>query len=156
MSAKILLLKAAIKERLVTSGVWEESAIIIDRQGDYSRMAAVAMGAAANGSIVIIGVAAGDATEEEGLESDLTIPLTILARAVITPDQKPEEELWEATVQALHNFTPVYEGDSGHWTRRVRYQGWTDAPELTRGIQEIAQLARQTIFKVRFSLEPEQ
>lgn len=156
MSAKISRLKAAIKAHLVDSGVWEEAAVIIDRQGDITRSAAVAMGAASHGSIVILGVAEGDATEAEGLETELLIPVTILAKAIIQEGQTPEEELWEATVEELHNFKPVYEGDTGHWTRRLRYGGFSDAPELARPFQEFAQLARQTIFKVRFSLNPKQ
>jgi hypothetical protein len=153
MSAKIQRLKAAIRGHLVDTGTWEEGAVLIERQADFWNDAAIAMGGAVHGAILVIGVASGDATEEDSLESDLTLPVTILAQAVVTPGQQPEEALWEATVRALHNFIPTYEGDAGHWTRRLRYQGFTDAEELLIGHYEVAQLARQTVFKARFSLE---
>lgn len=154
--SKLHLLRASIKATLVDAGIWEDAAVIIDRQSDFWNDVSVAMSAATNDAILVIGVARGDSTEEDGLENDLTIPVTLLATNTLSPGQMPEELLWERTVQHLHNRVLDYAGAVDHWTFRMRYQGFTDAAELVEANLDVVQLARQTVFKVKFSLTPEQ
>jgi hypothetical protein len=150
--SKLRDLRQAIADSLVTAGIWQADAILIERQSDFWNDVATAMSAAKHGSILVIGVARGDATEEDELENDLTIPITILAQAACAPDQTPEEDLWEDTVRHLHGRILDYPGGGTHYSQRLRYQGFTDAPELVDGAFEVAQLARQTLFKIRLSL----
>lgn len=152
MIAKLERLRAAIKAGLVDAGIWEDAAIITGRQVDLWNDIAVAIQAAAHGTILVIGVAAGDATEEGELMNDLTVVVTLIAKNQLTPDQVPEEKLWEDTVKLLHDSIPVYEGGIDDWPYRLRYQGFTDADFLLEDHEDIAQLARQTSFKVRMPL----
>lgn len=155
-TSKLHKLRAAIKATLVDAGIWDEGAVIIDRQSDFWNDVATAMSAATHNAILVIGTARGDSTEEDGLENDLTIPVTILATNTLSPEQMPEELLWEKTVQHLHNRVLDYAGAIDHWAFRLRYQGFTDAPELVEANLDVVQLARQSVFKVKFSLAPEQ
>ena len=149
------LLRRAIRTILVEASIWDEDAVLIERQTNTWNDIAIAMAAAAHGSILVVGIAEGNPTEQDGLEEELTVVATLLAKNTLTPDQVPEELLWEKTVRVLHNAVPSYPGGVDHWHYRLRYQGFRDAPELLDEHEEIAQLARQGTFKVKFSLQPD-
>ena len=155
MKPQLYRLREAIKAGLIDAGIWAEGEILIDHQSDFWNDVAKAMAGARNRAVLVIGVAEGTATEEDGLEIDLTIAVTILAKAVLAPKMIPEEVLWEKTVKAMHGAVPEYEGVSDHCTYKLRHQGFRDAPELAEEHREVFQRARQSTFKVRFSLEPD-
>lgn len=155
-TSKLHRLRAAIKATLVDAGIWDESAVLIDRQSDFWNDVATAMSAATHNAVLSIGTARGDGSEEDGLENEITVPITILATNTLSPDRMPEELLWERTIQHLHNRVLDYDGGVDHWNYRLRYQGFTDAPELVEANLDVVQLARQTVFRVKLSLAPEQ
>lgn len=155
-TSKLHRLRAAIKATLVDAGIWDESAVLIDRQSDFWNDVATAMSAATHNAVLVIGIARGDGSEEEGLENELTVPITILATNTLSPGQMPEELLWERTVQHLHNRQLDYDGAVDHWAYRMRYQSFSDAPELVEANLDLVQLARQSVFRIRLSLAPEQ
>ncbi len=155
-SARLLTDESVQLDGTTIAPVWEESAVITERQTDIWREVAVAVSAATHGCVCVIEDKEGDGSEEDGLEMDLTIAVTILGPVNLTPGAEPEELLWEKTVRRLHNARPICEGVTDDWSRRLRFQGWKSAPDMIPdSALEAVQLARQTVFKVRFSLDPD-
>ena len=133
--------------------VWEEGAVIAYRQTDIWRELALAAAAASHGIVCSITVEVGDGLDDDALETDLTVAVTICA-PFAEPGEEPEEILFEETVQRLQGAVPVYEGANPHVSYKLRYQGWANAIDIIPEAQlEVFQVARQFTFKARFSLE---
>jgi hypothetical protein len=155
---KLQGLRKAIAKLLTDAEIWPEGSVLTTMQTDIWNDVAVACGVATHGCVCVIHTKTGNATEPDSLEQDLTVAVTILAPHTPTPGDEPLELLWQRTISKLHNAQPQYEGGPGEdsWNWRMRFQGWSDAPELIPPrAEEAVQQARQTTFLIRFSLESE-
>lgn len=163
-TSKLQRFRAAIRALLVSEytdpqtgevlpPIWEEGAVIAYRQADIWRELALAVGAARHGIVCSITVEVGDGLDEDALETDLTVAVTICA-PYAPPGEEPEEILFEETLERLQGAVPTYEGGNPHVSYRLRYQGWANALDIIPDAQlEVFQVARQFTFKARFSQE---
>ena len=125
---------------------WTADTIIILRQGDLWNAVATAINGSGNGAVLHIGIAEGKASEEAGLEMDITVPLTILCLPQVEPDAKPEEDLWEALVKFVHDLR--LNGEP--WAYRFKIKSFSDIEVQTDG--GTGYLGRQTSFTKHLSL----
>ncbi len=146
--SKLYDMRAALKAAIIAADIgWVDATIIIKRQGSYWNDVATAISSAKHGAVLHIGVAAGEATEEESLEMDLTIPVTIICKPQVLKSARPEEDLWEDLVVFLHGRRLA---DADHYAYRLRFKSVTDLDIDAGG--GTAYLGRQTIFKRLLSL----
>jgi hypothetical protein len=120
---------------------------VIKRQTDLWNDVALAVNASQDGICLVIGIAEGEATEDAGLEQDVTLPLTLVVPPSLTEGATPEEDVWEALVKHVHGLR-LNEHD--HYDYRFRFKAWSDVPvEADDGT---AYLGRQTVFVRKLSL----
>lgn len=148
--SKLYDMRQALAARIISFNIgWTDQNILIKRQADLFNEIATKISAAKNPNraVLHIGIAEGSSTEEDGLEMDLTLPLTIICVPKVVQGQRPEEDLWEDLVTHVHDLR-IEEAD--HWNYRMRFAGFSDIDiEADSGS---AWLGRQTIFKRRLSL----
>ena len=125
---------------------WTADTIIILRQGDLWNAVATAIETSANGAVLHIGIAEGTASEEAGLELDISVPLTILCLPQVEEDAKPEEDLWEALVQFVHGL----QLNGEPYAYRLRCKSFSDIEVKTDG--GTGYLGRQTNFTKHLSI----
>jgi hypothetical protein len=120
--------------------------IIIKRQGDLYNDIATSIAASKDGVVLHIGIASGTSTEEDSLEMDVVLPVTIIALPQLTDGARPEEELWEALVMLLHD----YRFANKPFSYRLKFQSFED---LEIGADDGTEyLGRRTDFKTHLSL----
>ena len=146
--SKMYDLRAALKTAIVAADIgFVDEAVLIRRQGSFWNQVASAISNAKHGSILHIGIASGKPTEEESLEMELSIPLTIIAKPQVGREARPEEDLWEDLVTTVHDLRLP---GTGFYKDRLIFDGFQDIDIVADG--GTAYLGRQTIFKCRLSL----
>lgn len=121
--------------------------IILDRQTDVWNDLAAAIAASSHGIALHVGVAEGTATEEDGLEMEITVPLTLVATHQTPPGAAPEEEIWEALTAHVHDLRLC---PAETYAQRFRFRSFSDVEMAAdRGTPW---LGRQTVFLKRLSL----
>ena len=145
--SKFLDMRTALKASLIAADIgWEEENVIINRQGSLFNDLATALNASKHGVALHIGVASGSSTEDEDLEMDLTIPLTIVCLPEVVDGATPEEDLWEGLVRHVHDLRLGYDLHSD----RFRFKGFLDLD--IRADDGTSYLGRQTTFAKHLSL----
>jgi hypothetical protein len=145
--SKLYDFRAALKASIIDADIgWTDETVIIKRQTDLWNDVATAISASRDGAILHIGVARGSKTEDEDLEMDVTVPLTIIALPQVAADSTPEEDLWEALIKHVHDLR--LGGDHYQW--RLRFQAFEDIEIDADGGAEY--LGRQTTFTKRLSI----
>lgn len=120
--------------------------IIIKRQGDLWNDIATSISASKDGVVLHIGTASGSSTEEDGLEMDIILPITIIATTQLVDGARPEEELWEDLMTFLHD----YRFANKPFAYRLKFQSFEDLEiEADDGTEY---LGRRTNFKTHLSL----
>lgn len=114
--------------------------IILKRQTDLWNDIATAMQLSADGVVLHIGVASGRSTDDSSLEMEVTVPITIIALPQLIDGARPEEDIWEALVDFLHDFR--FTGKSYNY--RLRFTSFEDLEIDADGGTQY--LGRQTIF----------
>ena len=146
MSA-LFTLRQDLADSIISADIgWEEDTVLLKRQTDLWNDVATAMAGAAHGAILHIGVADGKSTEPDGLEMEITLPVTILCTPALTAGATPEEDLWEDLVRHIHDLRL----GGNHFAYRFRFQSFADSEIEADG--GTGYLARQTIFTVKISL----
>lgn len=120
--------------------------IILKRQGDIWNDIATAINASKDGVVLHIGIARGNSTEENSLEMDVTLPVTLIALPQLVDGARPEEDLWEALVNFLHDFR--FANDA--YAYRLRFQSFEDLDIAADDGTEY--LGRQTNFIKHLSI----
>lgn len=124
---------------------WAADDIILKRQTDVWNDVATALATSRSATVLHLGIAEGAATEESGLEMELTLPVTIVCLPQLVEGATPEEDLWEALVQFIHDLRL---GDA--YAYRFRFKSFSDSEISADG--GTPYLARQTIFTRKLSL----
>ncbi len=146
--SKLYDMRAALKAAILTAlPDWTDETVIIKRQGAFWNAVASSIAAAKNGAVLHIGVASGKPTEEDSLEMELSIPLTIICKPQVSKTATPEEDLWEDLVFAVHDLRLT---EAGLYHYRLIFDGFQDIDIEANG--GTAYLGRQTLFKTRLSL----
>ena len=123
-----------------------EDNIIIKRQGDLWNDVATGINASKDGVVLHIGIARGTSTEEDSLEMDVTLPVTLIALPQLVDGARPEEDLWEALVMLMHD----YRFENKPFSYRMKFQSFEDLEMQADDGTEY--LGRQTEFKTHLSL----
>lgn len=145
--SKLYDLREEIASAIAASEMpFEQDDIIIKRVGDLWNNIASAIHASKFGVVLHIGVARGVSTEDNGLEMNVTVPITLISLPQLTEGSHPEEDLWEELVTFLHDFR--FSGRS--YQNRLRFQSFEDLEiEADDGTPYHG---RQTEFLTYFSL----
>lgn len=139
--SKLFSYRNALKDSIVAADIgWTEDSIIIKRQGDLWNEVATAISAAKHGAVLHIGVASGESTDDEDLNMDVSVPLTIICLPQVEEDATPEEDLWEDLVKHVHGLE--LPNESYGW--RFKFKGFQDLEVEADG--GTSYLARQTTF----------
>lgn len=125
---------------------WTADTIILKRQTDLWNDVATAVELSASRAVLHLGVAEGTSTEDEGLEIEMSIPLTILCLPELEEGATPEEDLWEALVTFMHGLQINQEP----YSYRFRFKSFQDLEIGADG--GTGYLGRQTIFLKKMSL----
>lgn len=125
---------------------FNEDNIIIKRQGDLWNDIATGINASKDGVVLHIGIARGTSTEENSLEMDVTLPVTIIALPQLVDGARPEEDIWETLVNLLHDYRFTNEA----YAYRLRFQSFEDLEIEADGGTEY--LGRQTNFIKHLSI----
>lgn len=120
--------------------------IILKRQTDLWNDIATAINTSDNGVVLHIGVASGKSTEENSLEMEVTVPITIIALPELIEGATPEEDIWEALVTFLHDFRFTLSA----YAYRLRFESFEDIEIDADGGTQY--LGRQTIFAKHLSI----
>jgi hypothetical protein len=140
-------MREALAASIIAADIgWTAADIILKRQTDLWNDVATALAGSETGAVLHIGVAEGDSTEEDGLEMNVTVPLTILCPPNLTEGATPEEDLWEALVTHVHDLRL----GSDSFAYRFRFKSFTDVEIEADG--GTGYLGRQTIFQRKLSL----
>lgn len=146
--SKLYDIRAALKARIVAANIgWTNETVLILRQGSFWNAVATSLGSAKHGAVLHIGVASGEPADQESLEIELTVPLTIICKPQVNKDAIPEEDLWEALVTFVHDLRI---SPTEHFLYRMVFAGFTDIDIEANG--GTSYLGRQTVFKKRLSL----
>ncbi len=141
-------LRAALAASIITADIgFTADSIILKRQTDLWNDVATALAVNAAGVVLHIGIAEGAASEPDGLEMDLTLPLTILCLPQVVEDATPEEDLWEALVRHVHDLR-LSAAEPYAW--RFRFKSFSDIE--IQADHGTGYLGRQTVFTKHLSL----
>lgn len=141
--------RTALKTAIVAANIgWVADSIIVKRQTDLWNdiSTAIACRKTSHRCALHIGAPEGKRADEDELEIDLTMTLTIVASPVIVKGETPEEDLWEDLVKFVDNLTL---GTNTPERYRLRYQSHQDVDLDNDGI---SYLGRQTVFTMILSL----
>lgn len=145
--SKLFDLRQALADSIVAADIgWTANSIIILRQTDLWNAVALAINESEHGCVLHIGVAEGDSTEDDSLEMEVSVPLTILCLPQVVANATPEEDLWEELVRHVHDLRVGTE----HYAYRFRFKSFADIEVEADG--GTGYLARQTVFKRQLSL----
>lgn len=145
--SKLYDMRADLAAAIIAANIgWTAQTILIKRQADLWNDVATAIHCSKSGAILHIGIAEGKSTEDNSLEMDVTIPLTILCLPQVEEDATPEEDLWEALVQKVHDLRLGNDA----YAYRFRFKSFTDLEIEADG--GTGYLGRQTVFERRLSL----
>lgn len=146
--SKLYDMREALAASIIAADIgWTPSNVILKRQTDlYNDIATAINGQRSHGSVLHIGVAEGVATEDDELEMDVTVPVTIICLPQLRDGDTPEEDLWEDLVRHVSGLVLGTE----HVSYRFRFRSFTDLEiTLDRGSKY---LGRQTIFTKHLTL----
>jgi hypothetical protein len=145
--SKLYDLREALAASIIAADIgFTSENVILKRQTDLWNDVASSIDASKDGVVLHIGIAEGAGTEDEELEIDTTIPLTILALPQVDENARPEEDLWEDLVRHVHDLRL----GTDHHALRFIFKSFTDLEiEADRGT---GYLGRQTVFSKRLSL----
>lgn len=147
LMSQLFDMRSALADSIVQANIgWKECDIILKRQTDLWNDVATALAASNTGSVLHIGVAEGDSTEDDGLEMNVTVPLTILCPPQLADGATPEEDLWEALVKHVHDLRL----GSDPFAYRFRFKSFSDVEIEADG--GTGYLGRQTVFQRKLSL----
>lgn len=140
-------IRAALAASIIAADIgWEEGDIILRRQTDLWNDVATAIQTSKNGAVLHIGIADGESTEDDELEMNVTVPVTILCLPQVMADATPEEDLWEDLVRHIHDLRL----GNDHVAYRFRFRSFSDLEIEADG--GTGYLGRQTIFQRKLSL----
>lgn len=140
-------MRAALAASIVAANIgWRVEDIVFKRQTDLWNDVATAINTARHGAVLHIGIAEGDSADDEELELNVTIPVTILCLPQLRSGAMPEEDLWEALVKHVHDLRL----GSDPWAYRFRFRSFTDLEIEADG--GTGYLGRQTVFQRKLSL----
>lgn len=139
-------LRQALADAIVAADLgWAAGDIILKRQTDVWNDVATAIATSATGTVLHLGIAEGAATEEAGLEMDLTMPVSIVCLPQVEAGTTPEEDLWEALVKFIHDLRL-----GENYAYRFRFKSFSESELSADG--GTAWLVRQTVFTRKLSL----
>jgi hypothetical protein len=141
--------RQALKDAIVAANIgWTADSIVVKRQTDLWNdiTSAIACRKTAHRCALHIGAPEGKRADDDELEIDLTMTLTIVASPVAVKGETPEEDLWEDLVKFVDNLTL---GTNTPERYRLRYQSHQDVDLDNDGI---SYLGRQTVFTMILSL----
>lgn len=146
--SKLYDMRRALAASIITANIgWRDETILYKRQSDLWNDVAVALNGSPHGAILHIGVAEGQSTEENSLEMEVTLPLTILCLPQVLPGATPEEDLWEALVSHVHDLRLAANDPFAY---RFRFKSFSDLEIEAGGGSQY--LGRQTNFFRKLSL----
>lgn len=145
--SKLYDMRADLAASIIAAGIgWTADSVIFKRQGSVWNDVASMIAASSIGAVLHLGIAEGTSSEEDGLEMEITVPLTIICLPQVLEDATPEEDLWEDLVNHVHDLRL----GSDHHAYRFRLKSFTDLDIEADG--GTAYLGRQTIFTRKLSL----
>jgi hypothetical protein len=145
--SKLYDLRQALGNAIIAANLgWSQNTIILKRQTDLWNDVATSIEVSQNGAVLHIGTAEGTATEDDGLEMEVTVPITILCLPELVEGATPEEDLWEALVLFVHDLRL----DNLHHSYRFRFKSFSDLEIEADG--GTGYLGRQSIFTRKLSL----
>jgi hypothetical protein len=145
--SKLYDIRQALADSIAEAGIVPADAIVIKRQTDLWNDVALAVNASQDSICLHIGIAAGDATEPDELEMEVTVPLTLIVPPSIVDGATPEEDVWEALVKHVHDLRL---NESDHYAYRFRFKSFAD--QTIEADDGTAYLGRQTVFAYKLSL----
>ncbi len=145
--SKLYDMREALAASIIAADIgWTADTILLKRQTDLWNDVATAIAGSASGAVLHIGVAEGTTTEEDELEMEVTVPLTILCLPQVEEGATPEEDLWEALVSHVHDLRLGVE----HHAYRFRLKSFSDLEIEADG--GTGYLRRQTVFVKKLSI----
>lgn len=146
--SKLYDLRQELADSIIAADIgFTDDNVILRRQTDVWNDLATAIAASRDGMALHIGVAEGQASEEDGLEMELSLTLTIVCRFQTAADATPEEDVWEALVSHVHDLR-LSPTDS--YAERFRFRSFADVElDSDRGPEW---LGRQTVFAKKLSI----
>lgn len=139
--SKLFDYRTALKTAIVDGDIgWTDDTVLLKRQTDLWNDVASAIQSSKNGAVLHIGVASGKRADDDELNMELSLPLTILCLPQVEEGATPEEDLWEDLVKLVEGMGGSYEPRG--W--RYKFESFTDLEVDADG--EAFYLARQTIF----------
>ena len=145
--SKLYDMRQSLATSIIAASIgWTHQTVLIRRQSDFWNDVAGALAASRNGAVLHIGIAEGTSLDEEELEMEVTVPLTILCVPQVISGGRPEEDLWEDLVRHVSGLRM---GDDLH-AHRLRFKSFSDIEVQADGGTEY--LGRQTIFQKRLSI----
>jgi hypothetical protein len=146
--SKLYDLRAELAASIIAANIgFTAENIILKRQTDLWNDVATVLAVDALGLVLHIGIAEGAASEPDSLELDLTIPLTILCLPQIAEGTTPEEDVWQALVQHVHDLR-LSATEPYAW--RFRFKSFSDIE--IQADHGTGYLGRQSVFTKHLSL----
>lgn len=146
--SKLYDLRADLAASIIAANIgFTGDNIILKRQTDLWNDVATVLAVNELGIVLHIGIAEGAASEPDGLELDLTIPLTILCLPQVAADATPEEDVWQALVQHVHDLR-LSTAEPYAW--RFRFKSFSDIE--IQADHGTGYLGRQSVFAKHLSL----
>jgi len=146
--SKLYDLRADLAASIIAANIgFTAKNIILKRQTDLWNDVATTLAIDDLGIVLHIGIAEGAASEPDSLEVDLTIPLTILCLPQVVEGSDPEEDVWQALVQHVHDLRL---SDSEPYSGRFKFKSFSDIE--IQADAGTGYLGRQTVFSKHLSL----
>lgn len=144
--SKLLDSRVALAQSIIGSDIgWTEDTVLVRRQTDLFNDIVTALQTAKHGAILHIGTASAQSTDDDSLEMEVTIPLTIVCFPQVVEGATPEEDLWEDLVRHVSDLRLGNE----HSLYRLKFRRFDDIDIVIDGV---SYLGRQTIFAKQLSL----
>lgn len=139
--SKLFDYRSALKASIVAADIgWTDDTILLKRQTDLWNDVATAIQPSKNGAVLHIGVASGESTDDDDLNMEVSIPITIICLPEVQEGATPEEDLWEDLIKHLQGLVVGEES----WASRYKFKSFTDLEIEADG--GTSYLGRQTIF----------
>jgi hypothetical protein len=144
--SKLLDNRVALAQSIIAADIgWTEDTVLVRRQTDLFNDIVTALQTAKHGAILHIGTASAQSTDDDSLEMEVTIPLTIVCFPQVVEGATPEEDLWEDLVRHVSDLRLGNE----HALYRLKFRSFDDIDIVIDGV---SYLGRQTIFAKQLSL----
>lgn len=142
-------MRQALAASIIAADIgWTEDNVIHKRTGSLWNDIATSTAAAKDGVVLHIGVTSGSSTDDDNLQMELDVPLTIVRSPAVAEEEEPlEEQLWEDLVRHVHRL--VLGNEPFAW--RFRFKDFQDI-EIEADEGGTKYFGRQTLFNKKFSL----